>query len=105
MTVDKAGHVLKNAGGQRVKAKFEELFRGELGGGKLDLGSMFVVFVTTADVAAKPAWRHKHKWVTKGNTETRVMDQVRQFVLVLPDNLPLTKSERGGGAELSSIVR
>jgi hypothetical protein len=85
MTVDKAGHVLKNAGGQRVKAKFEELFRGELGGGKLDLGSMFVVFVTTADVAAEPAWRHKQKWVTKGNTETRVMDQVRQFVLVLPD--------------------
>jgi hypothetical protein len=87
MTVDKAGHVLKNAGGQRVKAKFEELFRGELDGGKLDLGSMFVVFVTTADVATKPAWRHKQKWVTKGNTETRVMDQVRQFVLVLPDNL------------------
>jgi hypothetical protein len=87
MTVDRAGHVLKNAGGQRVKTKFEKLFAGELGVGKLDLGNMFVVFVTTADVAAKPAWRHKQKWVTEDNTETRVMDRVRQFVLVLPDNL------------------
>ncbi len=34
MTVDKAGHVLKNPGGQRIKAKFEKLFRGELGGGQ-----------------------------------------------------------------------
>jgi hypothetical protein len=86
MTVEKAGHVLKNPGGQRVKAKFEKLFRGELGGGKLDLGNMFVVFVTTADVAAAPAWKQKQKWVTGGSTETLVMDRVRQFVLVLPEN-------------------
>ena len=73
MTVDRAGHVLKNAGGQRVKSKLEKLsFAGELGGSKLDLGNMFVVFVTTVDVAAKPAWRHKQKWVTEGSTETRV---------------------------------
>jgi hypothetical protein len=87
MTVDKAGHVLKNAGGQRVKTKFEKLFAGKLDGGKLDLGNMFVVFVTTADVAAAPAWKQKQKWVTGGNTDTPVMDRVRQFVLVLPDNL------------------
>jgi hypothetical protein len=87
VTVHWAGHVLKNAGGQRVKTKFDKLFAGELGGGKLDLGNMLVVFVTTADVAAKAAWRHKQKWVTEGNTETRVMDRVRQFVLVLADNL------------------
>jgi hypothetical protein len=71
--------------------KFEELFRGELGGGKVDLGNMFVVFVTTADVAAAPAWKQKQKWVTRDNTETRAMDQVRQFVLVLPDNFDQVK--------------
>jgi hypothetical protein len=41
------------------QVKLEKLFAGELGGSKIDLGNMSVVFVTTADVAAKPAWRHK----------------------------------------------
>jgi hypothetical protein len=86
MTVNAGGHVLKNAGGQRVKRKFEELFEAKLGSsGKLDLDDMFVVFVTTAAVASKPAWKTKQKWLTQENKVTKVMDRVRQFVLVLPD--------------------
>jgi hypothetical protein len=86
MTVNADGHVLKNAGGQRVKRKFEELFRAKLSSsGKLDLDDMFVVFVTTAAVASKPAWKTKQKWLTQENKVTKVMDRVRQFVLVLPD--------------------
>ena len=100
MTVQEQGHDLKYAGGLRVKQKVNELFKCNL-----QNDNMFVVFITTRKIAALAAWQKKQKWMTQGieegdgvskdretkktpkSHETKLMDKVRQFVLVLPDNL------------------
>lgn len=84
-TVAERGHELKFAGGDRVRKKFKELFPTELKGKHLKHENMYIVFVTTAAVAAKPAWKKRQPWKTQAGVVTAQMDNVRQYVLVLPE--------------------
>jgi len=82
MTVSTTGHDLNFAGGSLLRQKFKELFSL----GKVDVANMFIVFVTTEQ--AQPSFKAKQLWKTQENMAATELNAVRQFVLVLPDQLP-----------------